>query len=654
LEPAHQVGRLASDRSPAVLEAAALAGVMTLACTLRLGWPGVNSFGYDEARVSQLALGMARNGDFAATGMLSSTGIPNFPATIWTFAIPYAISTDPLVASLFTGFLNILGVLCLWYLVRQCFGKWEALVSATLFAASPYAVFYSRAVWSQDLLAPLATLWALLGVLAVRRDSAFALAGHVFLAGIAFQIHYAGACLLIPTLWLVLRHRLWRAWRALALGALPAVLSALPFAITLLRDWAGLRDGIASILAAPPQTDLTGLRQLVEMATGRGWEWFLLGDSWQWPEPLSVSLCGASALVGLLLVAGSYSLGRAFLARGRTDAAASDAARVLAGLLPVWALSAALLFARHSTPAYHQYQLAALPALFVVAGAAVRVSTQRRWRVLIWTLALAAAAVQTYAMADGLSVVAGRLAPGGIGTPLAYPRAVAVDLHRAAEVVVHAHDDEATYCGDVAAFDVLLWNTPHRFVDGRSALLIPPRPDARLFFTFDDLPAWQIARTLNLAGELTVYPRREGEPPYVGLSVTDNWPGNLPQTEKETLDNGAVLRTWTYEREGSRLRVMTWWLITQESERQYHQFHHLYGDGDAEPVAIHDVPVSSSAWRTGDTLIVWADFDMPPDEVVWLETGMYVWPDLRRSPVLNREGDPLAPIRLGPIEAERP
>jgi 4-amino-4-deoxy-L-arabinose transferase-like glycosyltransferase len=44
------------------LELAGLALVLALAAVLRLGWPGVNSFGYDEARVSQLALQMARDG----------------------------------------------------------------------------------------------------------------------------------------------------------------------------------------------------------------------------------------------------------------------------------------------------------------------------------------------------------------------------------------------------------------------------------------------------------------------------------------------------------------------------------------------------------------------------------------------------------------
>ena len=41
------------------MEWLSLALVLALAALLRLGWQGINSFGFDEARVSLLALEMA-------------------------------------------------------------------------------------------------------------------------------------------------------------------------------------------------------------------------------------------------------------------------------------------------------------------------------------------------------------------------------------------------------------------------------------------------------------------------------------------------------------------------------------------------------------------------------------------------------------------
>lgn len=61
-------------------QALAFAVVLVLAAVLRLGWAGVNSFAFDEARLSLISLDMARGGVFATIGMPSSAGVPNLPA----------------------------------------------------------------------------------------------------------------------------------------------------------------------------------------------------------------------------------------------------------------------------------------------------------------------------------------------------------------------------------------------------------------------------------------------------------------------------------------------------------------------------------------------------------------------------------------------
>ncbi|MCZ7672760.1 MAG: hypothetical protein M5U34_39410 [Chloroflexi bacterium] len=45
-----------------------LTAVLLLAAFLRLGFPGINSFGFDEARVSHMALQMARGGSVCPDG----------------------------------------------------------------------------------------------------------------------------------------------------------------------------------------------------------------------------------------------------------------------------------------------------------------------------------------------------------------------------------------------------------------------------------------------------------------------------------------------------------------------------------------------------------------------------------------------------------
>ncbi|RMF77642.1 MAG: hypothetical protein D6737_17100, partial [Chloroflexi bacterium] len=140
------------------LEWAALLMVLLIAFVLRFGWVGVNSFAFDEARLSLIALKMARGGEFATLGMPSSVSVPNLPAAAWIYALPYWFSTDPLIATWFTGLLSLLTVFGVWWLARR-WGAWTGISAALFMAASPYAVLYSRSIWAQNLLAPLALAW---------------------------------------------------------------------------------------------------------------------------------------------------------------------------------------------------------------------------------------------------------------------------------------------------------------------------------------------------------------------------------------------------------------------------------------------------------------------------------------------------------------
>src|SRR5215213_9635752 len=170
-------------KSIRLFEWAALLLVVALAAVLHFGWLGVNSFAFDEARLSLIALRMARGGEFASVGMPSSAGVPNLPGAAWLFSIPYALSPDPLVATAFVSLLSLLVVVGVWALARRAWGSWPALCAALFLAASPYAVLYARNVWAQDLLPVLALVWAGAAYLAIHDRRRWALALHVFIAG---------------------------------------------------------------------------------------------------------------------------------------------------------------------------------------------------------------------------------------------------------------------------------------------------------------------------------------------------------------------------------------------------------------------------------------------------------------------------------------
>lgn len=627
-------------------EGVGLVGLLALAGLLRLGWPGVNSYGFDEARVSLLALQMARRGEIATVGISSSAGVPNFPALVWIMALPYALSPDPLVATLFVASLGVLAVAGVWYLARAAWGPWAALAAGLLMASSPFAVLYARSIWGQNLLPPLAVLWAVAGVASVRRGGGWALALHLFISGLAGQVHYAGLALLPASAFLLLRSGLWRRWRPLLAGGALAALLALPFFYSLWSSAPQLQATLRSLAGRAARLDLSALKHWLEVAVGANWEWLPLGPGWRWPQSFAWAQWGARLTMGALAGSGLLWLARSHLTGSRKPVRSDP----MAMLVLAWALAVPAVFLYHSTPVYHQYQVMALPALCLAAGALVGAAPRRaRW--LLVGLVMAISLVQAAALGRSLDVIARRLSPGGLGTPLLYPRAAARSLMDGRPVLVHAYSDQPEFDADAAGFGVLFWGYPCRVIDGRSALLLPPEgQSAYLLAVYAGLPAWREAVAAGL-GPVRELPRREGEEPYLAMEVDGSPPPGFVPVEPVSLANGARLRGWRTSWIDSRLQVATWWEIAGplRSDR-YHQFNHLRGPGAGEPLAVRDGPVSSAAWQVGDTLITWAEFEVAGPGPYWVDVGMYTYPQVERVPVLGREGDPLAPIRLGPVE----
>jgi len=633
-------------------EAIAVIASLSAGAVLRLGWAGVSSFGYDEARVSDLALQMARQGRLATLGMPSSTGIPNFPAAVWLYALPYAISTDPQVAVWFTSLVNVLAILGMWWLGRQAWGKWAGVAAAWLFATSPWLVFYGRSVWSQNWLAPLAVLWAATAVAGIghnRRHSGLWLAGHAFLAGFVGQVHPAGIALALASLWIGLRFRLWRRWRAIVAGAGLALLAALPTVYTIWFRAPGVRSELARLLAQEASFRWDSLRQLGRLGAGIGWEAFWLNAQWAWPQPLAAALRLGQALLGVGILAGGLTVAWAMLRRrSRPDAGSGQGTSALAGFVLAWAGAAALLFLWSKTPAYIQYQLACLPALFLCAAAWVGSRPGQRWRRLWLAVLLAIGLLQSVAVGLTLSHVGQTYVPGGLGTPLRYPHTAANELAADGRpIVVETFGGEPAYYGDAAVFHVLLWGRPHQLVDARAALIVPAEP-AHILFTFDDLPAWEVAQQVGLAGAVRQFPRRQGEPPYWAIDTLAAQVAGFTPVMPVRLANGATLLGWQLRElaGGRRWRLISHWQISAPQAGRFHQFNHLYVVGNPSPAAVSDAYVSSESWQDGDHLITWAEFEKPQEQALYFHVGMYTWPQVERVPRLDHDGDPLAPIQL--------
>jgi hypothetical protein len=214
--------------------------VFMVASVLRLSFPEVIEFKRDEANLSLLALELARGEHFPLLGILSSVGIPNSPISVYLFAIPYFFSSNPVIATLFVGVLNVLTVLLVYLLVRRYYAWWVAGLAALLYAVSPWAIIYSRKIWAQNLLPVFVVGLLFVAVIGLLDRKRWAQILILPLLSLVAQIHYSGVFLIVPIAYLLWMKRA-NITKYLWLGGLIGILFALPFGVGLLQsNWGSL------------------------------------------------------------------------------------------------------------------------------------------------------------------------------------------------------------------------------------------------------------------------------------------------------------------------------------------------------------------------------------------------------------------------------
>lgn len=91
---------------------------------------------------------------FAPGGTVSSIGILNPPLFNYILTPLTFITLDPKVFSFLIAILNSISIAFFYLIVRKYYGQITVFTSSILFAFSPWAILYSRKIWTQDLLVP--------------------------------------------------------------------------------------------------------------------------------------------------------------------------------------------------------------------------------------------------------------------------------------------------------------------------------------------------------------------------------------------------------------------------------------------------------------------------------------------------------------------
>ena len=364
---------------PAWLKRWDFALVLALGALLRLLWLDDASFLGDQAELLSLARSALTQHTLLATGIRSSIGALNPPASTYAL-LPFALS-DPYWAALAVALANIIAVILLYGLADRYFGRRAAFAAALLYAVSSGPVSYARFLWQQNLLAPVVILffWTLLlGVIDQRR---YWLGWNVLLWGIAIQLHPTAAPLIALTLAGVYLERKRLRPRDLIF---PAVALVVLFAPTLLWELAsGASDayaalgytGRSSIIddasglylldlflpASPSATGSAAAHTLV--ITGMGWlYWLLLALFAAMQTWLAFSL--AAPVVRSLRKEGARAT--RWQAAYRTTLA--EPRWLALALLAGWQDLPILAMLRHSSAVHLHYLLVVLPATFLIAG----------------------------------------------------------------------------------------------------------------------------------------------------------------------------------------------------------------------------------------------------------------------------------------------
>jgi 4-amino-4-deoxy-L-arabinose transferase-like glycosyltransferase len=330
-------------------------------------------FKTDEAEACRLALHVLGRhepgiGDFFPTSAVeSSVGIPNPPLFVYLLALPLAITATPLAAAAFIAATNVAAVWVCYLVGKRYFSTFVGLASAAIFAVSPWAIIYSRKIWTPNLL-PICTglfLLALHAFLVDKRPRA--VLWLVLLLGVATQLHFSAWLLVVVLVSALVIGRdtlQWR-WLALGLGGFLVLYAPYLWHIAVVGHF---RQNTHSVVPSLFSRFHSSVAETFAIGGGGDLTSTLLGPQPAFAHPLSFAL-GTTAFVGLLASCRGW----------RTRAVVR--ARLL---LPLWfVLPLAALTLAPVTRPYLYYFIVLYPLPFLGMAVALEGLVRRR-RVLAW------------------------------------------------------------------------------------------------------------------------------------------------------------------------------------------------------------------------------------------------------------------------------
>ncbi|MHB1133170.1 MAG: hypothetical protein ACYC4L_12390 [Chloroflexota bacterium] len=600
--------------------------LLALGAYLRWSYPELTLFGLDQQTAVSVGQNVRLGWQLPLVGLVNSFGAALGPGEYYLMAVPQFFSNAPELSAAYLGLLGLLAGAVFSLAVWRALGAFPALAALSLYAAGPWAVYYTRMIWSPNTL-PLFTAGAyalLLAGLGGRRRWLMPLGFLVLGAGT--QVHHSAFSLVPGAVLcsLLLARRL--RWYEMPLAALAFVL---PFAPWL---WHNVQNGFVDaqrLLSAGGQTatvDWQALWQVQTLVAGAGYPGeagMVLGQTAQAPAlPGAAELLAVTFWLGALLAGGQ-------VARDSWRRQV-DLRTVALALALAFVVVPALLNVRHSFPLYFRYFVCLFPVAFlfpaltlaaVPAGLArLTGSSGRRAGELavVATLGLVVLGsswqvetVNRLALAHGATPATGKsdMFPGP------FIRDSRVAMTRLEQIV--SADFETVLTGGVqrGPLEYLAANRYRlRYID-QPTMLVLPSERARMIFLPDAAWAADLALTLgaNENKDVTLF----WPPTEMKARVLDVDPLQVGTSDRFTkvtggqvLPNGLELLAYTVDNDtGQEQRLLTVWRVANAGWAHtywlYNSFAHLYTVSGPQVDVWGEVELSTSSnWKEGDLVVI--------------------------------------------------
>jgi 4-amino-4-deoxy-L-arabinose transferase-like glycosyltransferase len=140
--------------------------ISALAGAIRWFRPGLFETWIDELTLLKSAADMALSGNWTWVGNPTTFDAlaVHSPFSTYVTALPFLITTNPLVVRLFYGLIGTITVVLVYKMIQQYFGKQAAILSSIWLAVAPLPVYWSRFVWNPNLAPPFIILWIWTGL----------------------------------------------------------------------------------------------------------------------------------------------------------------------------------------------------------------------------------------------------------------------------------------------------------------------------------------------------------------------------------------------------------------------------------------------------------------------------------------------------------